>query len=81
MSPVCSLVEAGQAFRFWSRDLELTMLVVGVEEVFDLDRVRTTVLVLDVIRDVPGFRASSGQLTDWHFNRLDGEWLNLSRLW
>jgi len=77
---VSPLVEPGQAFRFVSRDMDLTLLVLWLVG-FDEDRAQTTVLILDEARTVPGFRARAGQTTDWNFNRRDGEWLNLTRLW
>lgn len=76
-----SLVEPGQVFRFVSRDMDLTLLVVSLNTVFDEDRVLTTVLLIGVQRTVPRFRADLGQTTDWSFNRLDGEWNCLTRLW
>lgn len=75
-----TLVEPGQVYRFVSRDMDLTLAVVSVDAVYDADSARTTVLILDEPRTVPGFRAKLGQTTDWVFNSRDGEWASLTRV-
>lgn len=76
MSPVFP----GEVYRFTTSDLELTLLVVSVDKVFNADCALTTVLLLDLARTVNGFRADVGQTTDWCFNRQDLEWERLQRV-
>jgi hypothetical protein len=77
---VSTLVEPGQVYRFVSRDMDLTLVVVSVLAAFDADRVLARVLILDEARTVPGFRAKLGQTTQWSFHRHDPEWTMLRRV-
>ncbi len=75
-------VQPGDSFRFYSKEgeLRLVLLVLEADQLADLERTCSRVLVLDATELAGEFRAGVGETTTWTFDPRDPEWKQLRRV-